>query len=321
MGQTDFKYHKCGTGRTDTASQRSFDCLGLSGGAARFLPAVLTRPELKCPLYPTFPGPPGARPCCRSSWAASPPQPTPAARTRRAQSRPETCHVMARPAVACGMHHTACDERTCGIPRTAAASSAAVCARISSERQSAPRTAPPGVERHKSIAARSDGIQTKATLQGRAGRSAHATLLRALASARRSAVAHPAPRSFVCLFLRRTSKKIATKKFIDWQYPTLALRCAYLSTPRVLRQYPSVSHESRSRTSSSGTARYCGVLRSKLLTRRGPTGASSTLARTRRARASGTCGGGRARSPRCAAEGLYRMLQRGTSTALPAVPH
>ena len=74
-------------------------------------------------------------------------------------------------------------------------------------------------------------------------------------------MAHPAPRSFVCLFLRRTSKKIATKKFIDWQYPTLALRCAYLSTPRVLRQYPSVSHESRSRTSSSGTARYCEVLR------------------------------------------------------------
>ena len=73
-------------------------------------------------------------------------------------------------------------------------------------------------------------------------------------------------------------------------------------------------HESRSRTSTSDTAGYCGVL-----TRRGPTGASSTLARTRRARASGTCGGGRARSPRCA-EGLCRMLQRGASTTAPALP-
>jgi hypothetical protein len=65
---------------------------------------------------------------------------------------------------------------------------------------------------------------------------------------------------FVCSFAQRTRRKIATKKFIDWQYPTLALSSAYLSTPStpsVPRPYP---HESRSRTSTSGTAGYCGVL-------------------------------------------------------------
>ena len=65
--------------------------------------------------------------------------------------------------------------------------------------------------------------------------------------------------------------------------------------------------------------RYCGVLRGTHRDEDRP-GASSTLARTRSSRASGTCGGGRARSPRCVAEGLCRMLQRGASTTAPALP-
>jgi hypothetical protein len=95
----------------------------------------------------------------------------------------------------------------------------------------------------------------------------HATSDMPQAGARRSAAAHPAPRwfvclcvcllvcLFVCLFARRTSKKIGTKELIDWQCPTLALHCAYVSTPISTPSVPprvQVPH---------AHLRYCGVLR------------------------------------------------------------
>ncbi len=94
----------------------------------------------------------------------------------------------------------------------------------------------------------------------------HATSDMPQAGARRSAAAHPAPRwfvclcvcllvcLFVCLFARRTSKKIGTKELIDWPCPTLALHCAYVSTPVSTPSVPprvQVPH---------AHLRYCGVL-------------------------------------------------------------
>ena len=217
------------------------------------------------------------------------------------------------------MHHTACDERRaayCAQRQHAVP----VHARIPAERPSALRDPLSGVERHTSIASRSDGSRTKATLQSR--RAVRCPCHAASCLNEHSPVSGgpPSP-SFVgmlvCLLVRSTDQQEDRHQEVHRlavPHARVALcvpeycECS-VSTPS--GPYP---HESRSRTSTSDTAGYCGVL-----TRRGPTGASSTLARTRRARASGTCGGGRARSPRCA-EGLCRMLQRGASTTAPALP-
>ena len=59
---------------------------------------------------------------------------------------------------------------------------------------------------------------------------------------------------FVCSFAQRTRRKIATKKFIDWQYPTLALSSAYLSTPSTPSVPPRVQVP-------HANLRYCGVVR------------------------------------------------------------
>jgi hypothetical protein len=108
----------------------------------------------------------------------------------------------------------------------------------------------------------------------------------------------------VCLFARWTSKKVGTNELIDWQCPTLALHCAYVSTPISTPSVPprvQVPH---------AHLRYCGVMLGTHRDEDRQEHRLETLARTRRARASGACGGGRARSPRWAAERLPHAATR-----------